>query len=128
MLEGLKILVAEDNELNQKIAGFILLKQSAKVDAALNGREAVEFLKKNDYDIILMDVHMPEMDGFKATDYIRKTMKNNVPIIGVTASYWQEEYDECIKVGMNTCITKPLFPDKLCQLILNVIEESKLTS
>ena len=128
MLEGLKILVAEDNELNQKIAGFILLKQSAKVDAALNGREAVEFLKKNDYDIILMDVHMPEMDGFEATDYIRKTMKNNVPIIGVTASYWQEEYDECIKIGMNTCITKPLFPEKLCKLILNVIEESKLTS
>jgi CheY-like chemotaxis protein len=128
LLQGLKILVAEDNELNQKIAGFILLKQSATFDAAMNGREAVERLQKNNYDLILMDVHMPEMDGFEATDYIRKTMKNNIPIIGVTASYWQEEFDACMKVGMNTCITKPLFPDTLCKLILKVIEESKLTS
>ena len=121
-------MVAEDNELNQKIAGFILQKQFATVDAALNGREAVDFLQKNTYDLVLMDVHMPEMDGFEATDYIRKTMKNNIPIIGVTASYWQEEYDACLKIGMNTCITKPLFPDSLCKLILNVIAESKLTS
>ena len=128
MLQGLKILVAEDNELNQKIAGFLLQKQNATVDAALNGREAVELLKKNSYDMVLMDVHMPEMDGFEATEYIRNTLKNNVPIIGVTASYWQEEYDLCLKAGMNTCITKPLFPDSLCKLILNVIAENKLTS
>ena len=124
----MKILVAEDNELNQKIAGFILQKQNATVDAALNGREAVVLMQKNSYDLVLMDVHMPEMDGFEATDYIRNTLKNKVPIIGVTASYWQKEYDSCLKIGMNTCITKPLFPDKLCKLILDVIEQSKQTS
>ena len=127
MLSGLKILVTEDNELSQKVAHFILKKQGAVVDSAFNGREAIDFLQKNDCDLVVMDVHMPEMDGYEATEYIRKTMKSNVPIIGLTASNWDEEYNECIKRGMNTCITKPIEPNSLCESILSVIKDNKFT-
>ena len=92
MLTGLKILVAEDNELSQKIANFILQKQGAEIYAAYNGQQAIDLLQKNDYDVILMDLHMPEMGGYEATEYIRNTMQNNIPIIGLTASNW----DECM--------------------------------
>ena len=86
MLSGLKILVAEDNELSQKIANFILKKNGAFIDAAYNGQQAIDLLQKNNYDVIIMDLHMPEMGGYEATEYIRKTMKNDIPIIGLTAS------------------------------------------
>ncbi len=127
MLTGKKILVAEDNVLNQKIAYLILHKQGAVVVAALNGKEAVELLQQESYDLLLMDLHMPEMDGFEAAEYIRKVLKNNIPIIGVTASHWEDDFEACTKMGMNTCISKPFYPDNLCELILNTINENKFT-
>ena len=123
MLTGKKILVAEDNVLNQKIANFILTKQGAAVEAALNGREAIELLQKNTYDVVLMDLHMPEVDGYEATEYIRNTLKNNIPIIGVTASSWEDEYETCTRLGMNACISKPFESRSLCELILSIINK-----
>ena len=125
MLSGLKILVAEDNELSQKIANYILQKQGAVVDAALNGEQAIECMQNNHYDVIIMDIHMPVMDGYEATEYIRNTMKNNIPIIGLTASNWEEEYEQCFNKGMNACIVKPFDPDNMCKSILSVIKENK---
>ncbi len=123
LLTGKKILVAEDNVLNQKIANFILQKQGATVEAALNGREAVEMLQKSTFDVVLMDLHMPEMDGYEATAYIRQTLKSDVPIIGVTASAWEDEYETCTKLGMNACISKPFESRSLCELILSMINK-----
>lgn len=125
MLSGLKILVAEDNELSQRIANFILQKQGAEVYAAYTGQQAIDLLQKNDYDVILMDLHMPEMGGYEATEYIRNTMQNNIPIIGLTASNWDEEVEECIRKGMNACIVKPFDADNLYASILSVIKENK---
>lgn len=125
MLNGLKILVAEDNELSQKITNFVLQKQGAAVEAAFNGEQAIELLRRNNYDVIIMDLHMPVMDGYDATEYIRDTMKNNIPIVGLTASNWEEEFEKCIQKGMNACIVKPFNPGNLCETILNVTKENQ---
>ena len=125
MLNGLKILVAEDNHLSQKIAGYILQKQGAIYSFAETGQQAIDLLQNNQYDVILMDLHMPEMGGYEATEYIRNTMKNNIPIIGLTASALDEDIEECIKSGMNACVVKPFNPENLCETILNAIKENK---
>src|ERR1700722_1055913 len=96
LLNGINILVAEDNILNQKIANFILKKQGAVVQSVLNGKEAIELLAAaNNFDVVLMDIQMPGMDGFMATEYIRKDLKNNIPIIGLTADMLVTATDEC---------------------------------
>ena len=109
--------------LNQKIANLILHKKGAIVVAALNGKEAVELLQQSNYDLLLMDLHMPEMDGFEAAAFIRTTLKSSIPIVGVTASHWEDDFEACTKIGMNTCISKPFYPDNLCDLIFKLIEE-----
>jgi CheY-like chemotaxis protein len=75
LLTGYKILVAEDNTLNQKIATIILNKQGAEVTSVMNGLEAIRELEHNTYDLVLMDLQMPEMDGFETTAYIRNVLK-----------------------------------------------------
>ena len=126
MLEGINILVAEDNLLNQKIANFILQKQHASVTAVLNGREAIELLQERKFDIVLMDLQMPEMDGYMAARYIRKDMNIDMPIIAVTASISDEELNQSIADGMNAYISKPFDPDTLCTTILSLVKENKL--
>jgi len=124
LLNGINILVAEDNILNQKIANFILKKQGAIVQSVLNGKEAIELLIGSmHFDVVLMDIQMPGMDGFKATEYIRKDLKNNIPIIGLTADMLMSATDECMEAGMNACVCKPFDPKSLCDLILSVIKE-----
>ena len=125
MLEGINILVAEDNPLNQKIANYILRKQHATVASALNGREAINLLRENNFDIILMDLQMPEMDGYMATSFIRKDMQNNIPIVAVTASISETEMDRSIAGGMTAYISKPFDPDSLCEMILDLVRERK---
>jgi CheY-like chemotaxis protein len=126
MLEGFNILVAEDNIVNQKIANYILQKQGAVVKIASSGREAIDQLSSAaHFDIVLMDLQMPGMDGFTTAKYIRNEMKNNVPIIGFSASIFADEMNECIDAGMNTCILKPFDPNGLCELILSVVKNCK---
>lgn len=126
LLDGVNILVAEDNILNQKIANFILKKQGAAVHSVLNGKEAIDLLsQENAFDIVLMDIQMPGMDGFKATKYIRKDLKNNIPIIGLTADLVAAATEECTQAGMNACVCKPFDPKSLCNLILSMIKDEK---
>ena len=125
MLDGFNILVAEDNIINQKIANYILRKHGAVVKMASNGKEAIDLLGGGRFDVVLMDLQMPGMDGFTTAKYIRNELHNNVPIIGFSASIFADEIDECIDAGMNTCILKPFDPNGLCELILSVIKDCK---
>lgn len=116
----LPILIAEDNEVNQKVAGRMLEKLGYKVDIVENGIEAVEAVQHGEYTLILMDVQMPQMDGFEATRIIRgeKTEHvNKVPIIALTANAMEEDKQECLAAGMDDFLRKPLKRDELQRVI-----------
>ena len=126
-LKGLRILLVEDNGFNQMVAVDTLndLIPELIIDVAENGLESLEKLKEADYDIILMDIQMPEMDGFEASERIRKDFsapKKNVPIMAMTANVTQEEVEKCFNSGMTAHISKPFDPqellNKLGQLVL----------
>ncbi len=114
----LNILLAEDNLINQKLAvGFIKL-NNWKVTVANNGKEAVEFAAQNNYDLILMDVQMPEMDGLEATMNIRKLETGaKTPIIAMTAHAMKGDKDKCLSAGMDDYLTKPLSSKNLFDMI-----------
>ena len=116
----LKILVAEDNEVNQLLTKLMLEEFGHHVTIAENGKEALSHYENYQFDIILMDVQMPEMSGFEATAVIRereKEKKSHIPIIAVTAHAMQGDKDRCLKAGMDNYITKPIDPDKLFEII-----------
>lgn len=105
----LNILVAEDNSVNQLIVRGMLTKMGHEITVVDNGNLVLQELEKNSYDLILMDCHMPEMDGYLTTQKIRENKKfANIPIIAMTASAMSDEKDRCIQVGMNDYIAKPL--------------------
>ncbi|NME69525.1 HAMP domain-containing hybrid sensor histidine kinase/response regulator [Flammeovirga aprica] len=115
-----KILLVEDNEVNQMLVLRLLKKWGYVSDLAENGKIALEKFKENDYDLILMDVHMPEMDGYSATQEIRNNFpspKSNIPIIAMTASALKGEFDRCKQAGMNDYISKPFKKDNLLQKV-----------
>ncbi len=113
---SIKILVCEDNEINQKLLSTILKKIGVSFDSAKDGNEAVEKALKNDYDMILMDIQMPFMDGYEATKLIRG--KNlTVPIIGISANAFEDDIEKGKKNGMNDYITKPYNKDKISEVI-----------
>jgi len=107
-----RILLAEDNTTNQLVALKILEKMGFKADAAGNGLEAVEALRKRRYDVVLMDCQMPEMDGFEAAQCIRDpksgVLNPNIPIIALTARALSGDRDRCLQAGMNDYLTKPI--------------------
>jgi len=113
LLQEQFILVVEDNDMNQKLITKILEIWDCPFDLAINGKEAIEFCKNQQYDLILMDINMPEMDGVTATETIRADAKNlnqQVPIIAMTAAALLEEKNKALKAGMNEYITKPFSP------------------
>lgn len=103
----LHMLIAEDNKINQLVASRALKTLQVTHDIAANGKEAVEMVRKTDYDAILMDLMMPEMDGFEATITIRKDLKKEMPIIACTAKKVKGTIEECFEAGMDAYITKP---------------------
>ncbi|MFV7234256.1 response regulator [Flavobacterium sp. ZB4R12] len=111
-LDGLKVLLVEDNLINIKIAEKILKQWNVNVDTAENGLIAIEKYKSNAYDIILMDLSMPVMDGYEATAIIRST-NTLIPIIALTASSSYSYLEKAIKIGINECIIKPFNPKEL---------------
>ena len=113
-----RILVAEDNEINQTVAVHLLQNMGFAVHAVSNGREAIEALRQKNYDLVLMDCHMPEMDGFTATTAIRNddSLNKNIPIIALTASAMAEEKEKCLVVGMNDVATKPIRQEVLNEI------------
>lgn len=117
-----RILVVEDNPVNQKVALLMLEKVGFKADIASNGREAIDILKKQKYDLIFMDVQMPEMDGFAATEHIRFSgtdtpLNRDTVIIAMTAHAVKGDREKCLDIGMNDYISKPISIDKLRQMI-----------
>ncbi|MBN1906506.1 MAG: response regulator, partial [Deltaproteobacteria bacterium] len=118
---NIKILLAEDNPVNQKLALKLFEKFGYKADPVNNGREAIEALKKNPYDIVFMDVQMPEMDGFEATGIIRDphsgVLDSNIPIIAMTAHAMKGDEQKCIDLGMSDYISKPIEPQILLEKI-----------
>jgi len=117
--QHMKILIAEDNIVNQKLLLKILKKAGFNAEVVSNGREAVDAMDKTYYDIVLMDIQMPEMDGIDATKMIRsgKGMNPDVIIIAVTASAMKDDRDSCEQAGMNDYITKPVDPQVLLEII-----------
>jgi len=109
----MKILVAEDNVFNQQVIFHILDKMGYKPDMAENGQQTIEAAQKKPYDIILMDMQMPEVDGLEATRVIRKTLQRQPIIIALTANSMQGDQEECLNAGMNDYITKPVHLDDL---------------
>jgi len=120
-LSGVKILLAEDNEFNQMLALSILQSWGADVSVAKNGKEALVKVKKIKFDIILMDIQMPEMDGIQATENIRRKFKLNLPIIALTANALKEDKDKYIQYGINDYISKPFNTNELYQKIRDLI-------
>ncbi len=114
-IDGLDILVAEDNEINQEIAKALLMGAGAKVTIAINGQEALEQVQNHDYELVIMDVQMPIMDGLIATQEIRKLgEKGKLPIIAMTANAMKGDREMCLDAGMDDYVTKPIdFPTLL---------------
>ncbi|MGZ5134948.1 MAG: ATP-binding response regulator, partial [Flavitalea sp.] len=108
LLAGKHFLVAEDNEINQTLINYVLSKAGGSVTMANNGAEAVNFLQEAKvFDLIIMDLQMPEMDGFAATHYIRNNLRMQTPIIAMTATAMKDEEWQCLNSGMNDYMTKP---------------------
>ncbi len=112
-----RILLAEDNDVNRMLVVAILEKNGFCTNAVVNGREAVEALKKYPFSLVLMDVNMPEMDGLTATRVIRCELKSRVPVIALTAHAMKDDRERCFEAGMNEYLTKPVQPQKLLQVI-----------
>ena len=123
--EELNILLAEDNSINQLVAKKILKKLELTADVASNGLEAIELMKFKKYDLILMDQHMPEMDGIEATRKIRAMDIPQPVIYALTASAFLEDKERCLAAGMNGFLSKPIIVDDLKEAILRSIESKK---
>jgi two-component system sensor histidine kinase/response regulator len=131
-IQGAQLLLVEDNEINQQVANEILEGAGLKVTLANNGQEAVNAVKKNKYDAVLMDVQMPVMDGYTATKTIRKWeggMGNEgndpIPIIAMTAHAMAGDEDKSLQAGMNGHVTKPIDPDQLFSTLQRWIKPSE---
>jgi CheY-like chemotaxis protein/HPt (histidine-containing phosphotransfer) domain-containing protein len=116
-----RILLAEDNITNQQVAVGILMKLGLRADAVANGLEVLKALETIPYDIVLMDVQMPEMDGLEAARRIRDSQSNvanhEIPIIAMTANAMQGDREECLKAGMNDYVTKPVSPAAVAETL-----------
>lgn len=117
--ETLKTLVVEDDLVNQEIASMMLKDLNCTVDIARNGMEAIEAVKRVDYDLVFMDCQMPEMDGYTATRTLRSQGHSALPIIALTANVMPEDRAQCIESGMNDYLSKPVKP----QMIANMLQK-----
>ncbi len=116
--KGMKVMIVEDNPINMKFMETLLIKYGIVVDKAQNGKEAVDMLsKKSDYNLIFMDMHMPEMNGIEATKIIRDQIDKKTPIIAITAAVLKEDRDSANVAGMNDFMEKPVSIDKLREVL-----------
>jgi PAS domain S-box-containing protein len=122
--KNIKVLVVEDIALNQLLMKTILDEFGFKCDVAENGKLAIEKLGNNNYDIILMDLQMPKMNGFEATEYIRGKLKSKIPIIALTADVTTVDLAKCRAVGMNDYIAKPVDEPLLYSKIVGLVKKS----
>lgn len=130
-LKDFRILVAEDNSINQKVALGYLEQLGTQGQAVANGAEAVDLIQKFKFDLILMDCHMPEVDGYEATQKIRQfenPLLQKIPIIAMTANVMQGDRERCLEVGMNDYISKPIVFDELEKSLVKWLTPSQVSS
>jgi len=127
LLKGKHFLVVEDNEVNQKLVSYVLKKVGGTVDIAHNGRMAIDLLesKSNRYDLIIMDIQMPVMDGYEATEYIRMVLQLKTPIIAMTATALKGDQERAEQVGMNEFMLKPFDFDDLYKRLVKLLSAQK---
>jgi len=127
-IKNIKVLVVEDMALNQLLMKTLLDDFGFERDIVGNGRLAVEKLQTNSYDIILMDLQMPEMNGFEATEYIRTVLKSAIPIIALTADVTTVDLAKCKLVGMNDYLAKPIDERLLYSKIIGLVKKETITN
>lgn len=118
----MKILLVEDNLMNQKVVMFNLKKLDCEILAAVTGSQAIDLFKNNTFDLVLMDIMLPEMDGYEITAVIRKIEMENhvekpVPIIALTANTYDNDKEKCFNAGMNDYLSKPFNARQLIDMI-----------
>ncbi len=127
-LRGARILLVEDNDLNKEVATELLREAGFLVDVAENGKIAIDMVEKNLFDIVLMDMQMPVMDGVTATREIRKNPRmKDLPIVAMTANAMQADRDRCLAAGMNDHVAKPIEPEDLWKALLKWIKPHPAT-
>ena len=128
---GARVLITDDNVVNQKIAAKMLEKLGCRVDIAANGQEAINAVVNRSYDVLLMDCEMPEMDGFTATRQIRARETDSghrLPIVAMTANTSVEDRERCLDAGMDDHICKPVQFDELLTAMLKWTQEAKVNA
>ena len=126
-LRRLSILLAEDNPMNQKLATRLLEKRGHRITTVANGREAVEAHNHEAFDLVLMDVQMPEMDGWKATQVIRTQERDtgaHIPIVALTAHAMKDYEERCYQAGMDGFLTKPFLPEQLYRAVESAVSDT----
>ncbi len=121
--KNVKVLVAEDNVLNQLLIKILLEELGFEFDIADNGKVAIDKLKEDKYDVVLMDMQMPEMNGFETTQYIRDEMKSSIPIIALTADVTSLDIDKSKAIGMNDYLSKPIDDKLLYSKIMQYVKK-----
>jgi CheY-like chemotaxis protein len=124
MIPPLRILLVEDNPINQKVAQRLLEKAGHNVTIANNGREALDCIGREKFGLVLMDVQMPEMDGLAATAAIRENERDSgvhVPIVALTANAMTGDRERCLEAGMDAYVTKPVVQHVLFQTMADVL-------
>ena len=128
-IQGARILLVEDNDLNQEVALELLRDAGFAVDLAANGQVALDMVRGADYDIVLMDIQMPVMDGVTATREIRKQKRfNDLPVVAMTADAMRGDRERCLEAGMNDHIAKPIEPEELWKALVKWIKPRHSTS
>ncbi|MBF0120852.1 MAG: response regulator [Desulfobacterales bacterium] len=123
MIEGARVLLVEDNILNQQVAQEILINAGLVVDIANNGKEAIDALNNSEYELVLMDVQMPVMGGYEATSIIKNDNRfNQLPIIAMTAHAIKGAKEECLNAGMSDYVSKPINPSELFNVLIRWIK------
>ena len=124
-LSGIHILLAEDNEINRALISKTMAVAGIKLDETENGKQAIAALQNKKYDLVLMDIMMPEMDGMQATKYIREVLKLKVPILAMTGHAMSGEREKCLIAGMNDYIAKPFRSEDIFKKINQLVQQHK---
>ena len=124
LAKGIKILLAEDNDINASIIQDMLSTQKAMVVRVADGELALQAVQQHDFDIVLMDCQMPNMDGYVATKYIRQleSEKSNIPIVAITANAYAEDRQLYLDAGMNEHISKPVDKTALISVLFSLVD------
>jgi PAS domain S-box-containing protein len=122
-LKGIRILIVEDNEMNQLLMKHTFQSWQMEFEIAAHGKQAIDWLEKEKFDLVLLDIQMPVMDGYAAAQAIRKELKSHIPIIAMTAHAMPGEREKCLSHGMNDYIPKPLHERELQQLLKKYLQK-----